>query len=178
MNPKSNLAEIWPAPKPIRGLNPRFTFATYMMPGGIRFRLRLEASRYKKHTPLVVLGEKGSGKTHLVQAIAHDEANVNSELKIAYYNVFSSNEKALRRARYSDILVIDNIDCADAISVALVRERMFQGKRTIVTAQNKSSLEGQGLSELLRPRMVLELSKNDLRLERQIRASVQKRQAI
>jgi chromosomal replication initiation ATPase DnaA len=172
MNYKTNSAFLWPVTKSIKGLNPHFTFATYMMPSDMTFRFRLEAARYRKNQPLFIVGKKGSGKTHLLQSIIHDEANIDETTRVAYFDVNSESStgylNSIRVAGRSDVLAIDNVEGADRDVITMIRERIFKGKRTIISVDEKSSLIGLGLSDLLSKRTTLELSKTELKLEPQI----------
>lgn len=106
-------------------LNPRFTFDNFIT--GTSNRMAQAASLAvanapgKSYNPLFVYGGVGLGKTHLMQAIAHQTLSQNPRLKVKYISsekftnelIFSirnrSTEQFRRKYREIDILLIDDI---------------------------------------------------------------------
>jgi chromosomal replication initiator protein len=104
-------------------LNPRFTFKTYLT--GDFNRLAVSAAQALittdevAYSPLFITGGNGSGKTHLLHAIAHEAALRQKKLVLVsaerFLNEFTTSVRnrggAAFRARYReiDLLLIDDV---------------------------------------------------------------------
>ncbi|MPZ49174.1 MAG: chromosomal replication initiator protein DnaA [Dehalococcoidia bacterium] len=105
-------------------LNPRFTFLTFLEAGFNRLALTaaqdVAASESSAYSPLFITGGTGSGKTHLLHAIAHEAAALGARLLLAgaeqflseYTTAVRTKTGAAFRARYRDLdlLLIDDVD--------------------------------------------------------------------
>jgi chromosomal replication initiator protein len=109
-------------PRPDAPLNPRFTFATFLE--GAFNQLALRSARLLldgegAYSPLYVTGGPGSGKTHLLHAIAHEAAKVRRPFILAgaerfmneYSTAVQKKDVPAFRSRYRDaeMLLIDDI---------------------------------------------------------------------
>jgi chromosomal replication initiator protein len=114
------------APAPIEGLNPKYTFANFVV--GPSNQLAHAASigaaggGGPRHNPLFLCGGTGLGKTHLVHAVAHRIRQERPEARILYVSAekfINEFVQALQdhkmnefRARYRekcDLLLVDDI---------------------------------------------------------------------
>ncbi|MFL6003072.1 MAG: chromosomal replication initiator protein DnaA [Nocardioides sp.] len=106
-------------------LNPKYTFETFVIGSSNRFphaaAVAVAEAPGKAYNPLLVYGDSGLGKTHLLHAIGHFAAANHPELSVTYVSVETfTNEfiNALRdggirsfkdRYRSTDVLLIDDI---------------------------------------------------------------------
>lgn len=106
-------------------LNPRFTFDAFIIGASNRMAhaasLAVANAPGKSYNPLFIYGGVGLGKTHLMQAIAHQALSRNSQAKVKYTSsekftnelIFSirnrSTEKFRQKYREIDVLLIDDI---------------------------------------------------------------------
>jgi len=106
-------------------LNPRFTFENFIVGSSNRMAhaasLAVSSAPGKSYNPLFIYGGVGLGKTHLMQAIAHEILSRNSQLKVKYTSsekftnelIFSirnrSTEKFRQKYRNIDAILIDDI---------------------------------------------------------------------
>jgi chromosomal replication initiator protein len=103
-------------------LNPRFTFDTFLEAGFNQLALRsaravLEGEEC--YSPLLITGSAGSGKTHLLQAIAHEAARLRLPFILSgaerfmndYNTAVQKKDVPAFRSRYRDaeMLLIDDI---------------------------------------------------------------------
>ncbi|TMJ96778.1 MAG: chromosomal replication initiator protein DnaA [Actinobacteria bacterium] len=114
-----------PAPRSIEGLNPKYTFDSFVIGSSNRFAhaaaLAVAEAPAQAYNPLFIYGGTGLGKTHLLQAIAgyvgeHSRAltarYVTSEI---FMNDFINSLRDKRiegfkqRYRHYDVLLIDDI---------------------------------------------------------------------
>ncbi|PIR04544.1 MAG: chromosomal replication initiator protein DnaA [Candidatus Magasanikbacteria bacterium CG11_big_fil_rev_8_21_14_0_20_39_34] len=107
------------------GLNPKYTFDTFIVGKGNELAhaaAQAVANRPgEAYNPLFIYGDVGLGKTHLIQAIAHNILLNNSQAKILYVSsekftnefVSAVKEGGLKdfkdRYRTADLLLIDDI---------------------------------------------------------------------
>ena len=111
---------------PETGLNPKYTFATFVV--GSANELAYAAAQSvikeigKKYNPLFIYGGVGLGKTHLIQALGNDIKNAyKGKIKVKYVSSekFTSDivaairakrmEDMKRKYRDIDVLIIDDI---------------------------------------------------------------------
>jgi chromosomal replication initiator protein len=106
-------------------LNPRFTFDNFIVGSSNRMAhaasLAVATAPGKSYNPLFIYGGVGLGKTHAMQAIAHQSLAKNPATKVKYISsekfmnelIFAirnrSTEKFRQRYRHIDILLIDDI---------------------------------------------------------------------
>lgn len=114
------------APPPLEGLNPKYTFANFVV--GPSNQLAHAASIAAaggggpRHNPLFLCGGTGLGKTHLVHAVAHRIRDERPEARIVYVSAekfinefvqaLQDQKMAEFRARYRekcDVLLVDDI---------------------------------------------------------------------
>jgi chromosomal replication initiator protein len=118
-----------PRPSPVGGydtlLNPRYTFETFVIGASNRFAhaaaVAAAEAPGKAYNPLLVYGDSGLGKTHLLHAIGHYVRNLYAGARIRYVsseeftNEFINairDDKAARfqkKYRDVDVLLIDDI---------------------------------------------------------------------
>ena len=127
--PQANTAtvenEIVAPSSPRTNLNSRFTFDNFIIGPANRFAcaasLAVAESPSKAYNPLLIYGQVGLGKTHLIQAITHKLSQLHPKLKFCYMSSERfTNEliDAIRhrstsqfRSKYReiDVLLIDDI---------------------------------------------------------------------
>ena len=106
-------------------LNPRYTFETFVIGSSNRFAhaaaVAVAEAPGKAYNPLLVYGDSGLGKTHLLHAIGHYVRNLWTGAKIRYVSseaftndvinaIKDANTAALqRRYRDIDVLLVDDI---------------------------------------------------------------------
>ena len=106
-------------------LNPRFTFDNFIEGASNRMAhaasLAVSSAPGKSYNPLFIYGGVGLGKTHLMQAIAHQILSRGQQVKVKYTSsekftnelIFSirnrSTEKFRQKYRDVDVLLIDDI---------------------------------------------------------------------
>ena len=106
-------------------LNPRFTFGNFIEGASNRMAhaasLAVASAPGKSYNPLFIYGGVGLGKTHLMQAIAHQTLSLGQQVKVKYTSsekftnelIFSirtrSTEKFRQKYREIDVLLIDDI---------------------------------------------------------------------
>jgi chromosomal replication initiator protein len=148
------------APTP---LNPRFTFATYLEADFNR--LALTAAQHvagepaSSYSPLFITGGSGSGKTHLLHAVAHAAAAQGTRLLLANADQFLSEfttavrnrSGAAFRARYRDVdlLLIDDVHLLLGKKATLnelyltIADLHDHGRRAVV-AGDLTAVNGEG----------------------------------
>jgi len=119
-------ASVRPPAPPLEGLNPKYTFANFVV--GSSNQLAHAASIAAaggggpRHNPLFLCGGTGLGKTHLVHAVAHRVRQERPETRILYVSAekfvnefvqaLQDNKMSEFRARYRekcDLLLVDDI---------------------------------------------------------------------
>ncbi|MBS2013229.1 MAG: chromosomal replication initiator protein DnaA [Deltaproteobacteria bacterium] len=124
--PLANGAHRAPAPPPLEGLNPKYTFANFVVGPSNQLAhaaaIAAAGGGGPRHNPLFLCGGTGLGKTHLVHAVAHKFRAERPSSRILYVSAEKFvNEfvQALQegrmnefRARYRercDLLLVDDI---------------------------------------------------------------------
>ena len=140
-------------------LNPRFTFASFLEADFNRLALTaahdIVLNEQTTYSPLFITGESGSGKTHLLHAIAHKAAGqpiacvlVNAERFLSEFTTsLQTRTTAAFRARYHDLdlLVVDDVQillgkkATQAEFYRTIASLHDQGRRVVV-AGDKSAL--------------------------------------
>ena len=106
-------------------LNPRYTFETFVIGSSNRFAnaaaVAVAEAPGKAYNPLLIYGDSGLGKTHLLHAIGHYVRSLFTGAKIRYVsseaftndviNAIQDNNTAALQRRYRDVdvLLIDDI---------------------------------------------------------------------
>lgn len=107
------------------GLNTKYTFDDFVIGPGNRFAhaaaLAISESPARQYNPLFIYGQTGLGKTHLLQAIAHETKRRRPEFKILYISSEKFTNQLITaiqtkstpqfRAKYRslDLLLIDDV---------------------------------------------------------------------
>jgi chromosomal replication initiator protein len=139
-------------PRQTAPLNPRFTFETFLEADYNRLALVTAQEIVEgahEHSPLFITGGSGSGKTHLLHAIAHASLARDVSLQIVsaeqflneYTNAVRNKTGAQFRARYHevDLLLVDDIHLLLGKKATLAEMYQTlanlndQGRRVVVT---------------------------------------------
>ncbi|MCM0620983.1 chromosomal replication initiator protein DnaA [Nocardioides sp. BSK12Z-4] len=128
--PSTGPAAAPPAPEKDRGapetrLNPKYTFETFVIGSSNRFphaaAVAVAEAPGKAYNPLLVYGDSGLGKTHLLHAIGHYVRSLYTTARVRYVsseeftNEFINairddrQDRFKRRYRDVDVLLIDDI---------------------------------------------------------------------
>jgi chromosomal replication initiator protein len=163
------------AAAPTHGLNPRYTYETYVVGGSNRFAhaasLAVADRPGVKYNPFYVYGGVGLGKTHLIHSIGFKALAANPDLVIRYVssekftndlinnvrNRSGDMEEFRSRYRQVDILMVDDIQFIAGKEATM--EEFFHtfnalresGKQVIITSDKPPKSIG-GLEERLRSR--------------------------
>jgi chromosomal replication initiator protein len=111
--------------EPVAGLNQKYTFDDFVIGPGNRFAhaasMAVSESPAKQYNPLFVYGPTGLGKTHLLQAIAHETRKRHPDFNILYISSEKFTNQLITaiqtrstpqfRAKYRtlDLLLIDDV---------------------------------------------------------------------
>ena len=155
---KSAAADETPAPTRRRSsntngtrLNPRYTFDNFVTGESNRFAhaaaVAVAEAPGKAYNPLMIYGDSGLGKTHLLHAVGHYVLNYFEGVRVKYVsteemtndfiNSISDNrQKEFRRAyRDIDVLLIDDIQFL--VSKIQTQEEFFHTFNTLHNAQKQ-----------------------------------------
>jgi chromosomal replication initiator protein len=121
----SSPAILAPPPRQAEGLNPKYTFDSFVIGSSNRFAhaaaLAVAEAPAQAYNPLFIYGGTGLGKTHLLQAIAGYVAEHSRDLSARYVTsetfmndfINSLRDKRIegfkQRYRHYDVLLIDDI---------------------------------------------------------------------
>jgi chromosomal replication initiator protein len=177
---KQRLTEQPPTPLPVAPtpgrtgdsghLNQKYTFDTFVIGESNRFARAAAAAVAeapgKSYNPLMIYGDSGLGKTHLLHAIGHYVTNYYPGMRVRYVsteeltndfiNAISENRTAQFRKNYRDVdvLLIDDIQFLEA--KIQTQEEFFHTFNTLHNAQKQivmtSDRPPKGL-EALEPRL-------------------------
>jgi len=116
-----------PAPPGISGLNPRYTFDTFIVGSSNQFahaacRAVAEAPS-RSYNPLFIYGGVGLGKTHLMHAIGQYVLHHNRDLKLTYISSERFMNEVINAVRYDRI--IDFRERYRTVDVLLVDDVQF-----------------------------------------------------
>jgi len=113
------------ATAPLSGLNPKYSFDTFVTGGSNRFAhaaaFAVAEAPAEAYNPLFIYGSSGLGKTHLLHAIGHYAIHLKPRIKVRYVsseeftndfiNAIQNNKTSEFQAQYRDvdILLVDDI---------------------------------------------------------------------
>ncbi len=140
-----------PTNDPDNRLNPKYTFDTFVIGSSNRFahaaaRAVAEAPG-KAYSPLLIYGDSGLGKTHLLHAIGHYVRNYYDRVRVKYVSTeemtndfisaISENRAAEFRRTYRDVdvLLIDDIQFLS--SKVQTQEEFFHTFNTLYNAEKQ-----------------------------------------
>lgn len=132
-------------------LNPKYTFESFVIGSSNRFAHAAAAvaeAPGKAYNPLMIYGESGLGKTHLLHALGHYVRNYHASRRVKYVsteeltndfiNAISDNRTTAdfrRTYRDVDVLLIDDIQFLG--SKIQTQEEFFHTFNTLHTAQKQ-----------------------------------------
>ncbi len=151
-------------------LNPKYSFETFVIGNSNRFAhaaaVAVAEAPGKAYNPLMIYGDSGLGKTHLLHAVGHYIRNYYDRVRVKYVsteeltndfiNSVSENRTADFRRQYRDVdvLLIDDIQFLEG--KIQTQEEFFHTFNTLHTAQKQIVLTSdrppKGL-EALEPRL-------------------------
>ena len=133
-------------------LNPRYSFETFVIGSSNRFAhaaaVAVAEAPGKAYNPLLVYGDSGLGKTHLLHAIGHYVRNLWTGARIRYVSseaftndvinaIKDANTAALqRRYRDVDVLLVDDIQFLEG-KAAASQEEFFHTFNTLHNANKQ-----------------------------------------
>ncbi|WP_408609286.1 chromosomal replication initiator protein DnaA [Auraticoccus cholistanensis] len=132
-------------------LNPQYTFESFVIGSSNRFAhaaaVAVAEAPGKAYNPLLIYGDSGLGKTHLLHALGHYVRNYFERVRVRYVsteeltndfiNAISENRTAEFRRRYRDVdvLLIDDIQFLE--SKIQTQEEFFHTFNTLHNAQKQ-----------------------------------------
>lgn len=140
-------------PRPLNGdrLNPKYSFESFVIGSSNRFAhaaaVAVAEAPGKAYNPLMIYGDSGLGKTHLLHAVGHYIRNYFDRVRVKYVsteeltndfiNSISENRTAEFRRSYRDIdvLLVDDIQFLE--SKIQTQEEFFHTFNTLHTAQKQ-----------------------------------------
>jgi chromosomal replication initiator protein len=164
--------EVAAAPPP-GGLNPRYTFDTFIVGPSNQFahaacRAVAEAPS-GSYNPLFIYGGVGLGKTHLMHAIGHYVLQHNPDLKLTYISSERFMNEMINALRYErildfreryrsvDVLLVDDIQFVSGKEGTQTEffhtfNALYDAQKQIVLSSDRPPLEITNLEERLRSR--------------------------
>ncbi len=132
-------------------LNPKYAFETFVIGSSNRFAhaaaVAVAEAPGKAYNPLLIYGDSGLGKTHLLHALGHYIRNYHQKARVKFVsteeltnefiNAISDNRTAEFRRNYRDVdvLLIDDIQFLE--SKIQTQEEFFHTFNTLHTAQKQ-----------------------------------------
>ena len=132
-------------------LNPKYSFETFVIGNSNRFAhaaaVAVAEAPGKAYNPLMIYGDSGLGKTHLLHAVGHYIRNYYDRVRVKYVsteeltndfiNAVSDNRTADFRRQYRDVdvLLIDDIQFLEG--KIQTQEEFFHTFNTLHTAQKQ-----------------------------------------
>ncbi len=141
------------SPRPLNSdrLNPKYSFESFVIGSSNRFAhaaaVAVAEAPGKAYNPLMIYGDSGLGKTHLLHAVGHYIRNYFDRVRVKYVsteeltndfiNSISENRTAEFRRSYRDIdvLLVDDIQFLE--SKIQTQEEFFHTFNTLHTAQKQ-----------------------------------------
>lgn len=149
--PTPRVTEHQDDPVPGPRLNPKYSFETFVIGSSNRFAhaaaVAVAEAPGKAYNPLMIYGDSGLGKTHLLHALGHYVRNYYDRVRVRYVsteeltndfiNAISTNRTAEFRRRYRDVdvLLIDDIQFLE--SKIQTQEEFFHTFNTLHNAQKQ-----------------------------------------
>jgi chromosomal replication initiator protein len=132
-------------------LNPKYSFETFVIGNSNRFAhaaaVAVAEAPGKAYNPLMIYGDSGLGKTHLLHAVGHYIRNYYDRVRVKYVsteeltndfiNAVSDNRTADFRRQYRevDVLLVDDIQFLEG--KIQTQEEFFHTFNTLHTAQKQ-----------------------------------------
>ena len=132
-------------------LNPKYSFETFVIGASNRFAhaaaVAVAESPGKAYNPLMIYGDSGLGKTHLLHALGHYVRNYFSQARVRYVsteeltndfiNAITDNKTHQFRRRYRDVevLLVDDIQFLEGKEQT--QEEFFHTFNTLHNAQKQ-----------------------------------------
>jgi chromosomal replication initiator protein len=132
-------------------LNPKYSFETFVIGGSNRFAhaaaVAVAESPGKAYNPLMIYGDSGLGKTHLLHALGHYVRNYFSRARVRYVsteeltndfiNAITDNRTHQFRRKYRDVevLLVDDIQFLEGKEQT--QEEFFHTFNTLHNAQKQ-----------------------------------------
>jgi len=149
--PATDSAPSRPANRGSDRLNPKYSFETFVIGNSNRFAhaaaVAVAEAPGKAYNPLMIYGDSGLGKTHLLHAVGHYIRNYYDRVRVKYVsteeltndfiNSISENRMAEFRRTYRDVdvLLVDDIQFLEAR--IQTQEEFFHTFNTLHTAQKQ-----------------------------------------
>ncbi len=165
-----------PAPAPAamtRGLNPRYTFGTFVVGSSNQFAhaaaVAVGEAPSRSYNPLYLYGGVGLGKTHLMHAIGHYLLGQMPELKLTYISSERFMNEMINAVRYDrtldfreryrklDVLMVDDVQFLSGKEGTQTEffhtfNSLYDAQKQIVISSDCPPHEIQALEERLRSR--------------------------
>ena len=157
----------------VNNLNSKYTFDNFLI-GNNKFAydiaLEVANSPANAFSPLYIFGERGQGKTHLMQAVGNKILQDNPDFKICYMRTdelvkeiinsikeSDDNKSFLNEFNNIDVLLIDDIqlmagqeECQDIFRI--IFNRMHESGKLIIIVGDKYPIHLNGISNRLQTR--------------------------
>ena len=166
-------AALDPPAATTRGLNPRYTFDTFVVGSSNQFAhaaaLAVSEAPARSYNPLYLYGGVGLGKTHLMHAIGHYLMGQMPELKLTYVSSERFMNEMINAVRYKraldfreryrrlDVLMVDDVQFLSGKEGTQTEffhtfNSLYDAQKQIVISSDCPPQEIQALEERLRSR--------------------------
>jgi chromosomal replication initiator protein len=175
VSPAPDIPPVSKAPDAGLGLNPRYTFETFVVGDSNEFARAAavavaEKGARSKFNPLYIHGMVGLGKTHLAQAVGHYMRDLNPHAQVVYAtsekftNDFiaslsnGNTAEFTRRYRNADLLIVDDIQFLAGKESTQAQffhtfNDLYQNGKQIVLTSDRAPRDIFGLEERLLSRL-------------------------